>query len=153
MQFRGFHGWERGLASATLQSVTSPHEENQSPAQDLPAPAGSRVPIEQLVDLKALARPGRPATPASIRAALPAGWVLDPDGKHAHRDLRVLAKDGWVLVIGLVCFGAAGLGLFWTTFPSGWRGIGRFLFLIVVVIGMGGIVGPMITRALMRKPR
>ncbi|MFT7679821.1 MAG: hypothetical protein ACI8QC_003826 [Planctomycetota bacterium] len=153
MQIWRFHDWERRGASATLPAVTSPQEETTSAEQGTPPPPGGRVPIEQLVDLEALALPGRQATPARIRAALPAGWILDADARTAHRDLRVLARDGWVLVLGLVCFGAAGLGLFYSTFPTGWRGIGRFVILIVVVIGMGGIVGPMITRALMRKPK
>ncbi len=119
----------------------------------MPALAQDSVPIDQLVDLDSLAAPGREPTRTRIREALPPGWVLEPDGRHARRDLRVLARDGWVLALGLVCFGAAGLGLFYSTFPRGLRGIGRFVGLIVVVLLMGGLVGPMITRALMRKPR
>lgn len=153
MQNHGFHGWETRAASATLGGVRSPEEQAPSRAPEAAAPPAGRVPIAQLVDLESLALPGREATPARIRAALPAGWILDADGQHARRDLRVLARDGWVLVLGLVCFGAAGLGLFWSTFPTGWRGIGRFLILIVIVIGMGGFVGPMITGALLRKPK
>jgi len=109
------------------------------------------VPIEQLVDLETLGRGGRPPTPKELREALPPGWVLDEDGKTARRDLRVLAKDGWVLVIGLVCFGAAGIGLFWKAFPRGWGGFLRFGILIAVVLIAGGLVAPMITRALNRR--
>lgn len=109
------------------------------------------VPVEQLVDLDRLRADGRAPTPKEIREALPPGWVLDEDGRHARRDLRVLARDGWVLVVGLVCFGAAGLGMFWQTFPSGWRGVGRFAVLIVVVLLAGGLVAPGITRALQRR--
>ena len=77
--------------------------------------------------------------------------VLDEDGLHARRDLRVLARDGWVLVIGLILFGAAGFFLFWDSFPRGWRGVGRFGLLLLLVLFAGGIAGPMITRALTRR--
>lgn len=110
-----------------------------------------RVPLEQLVDLESLGRQGRPATPKAIREALPPGWVLDEDGKTARRDLRVLARDGWVLLIGLVSFGAAGLGLFWSTFPKGWRGITRLGTLLALVLIAGGFVAPMITKALLQR--
>ena len=110
-----------------------------------------RVPIEQLVDLPALTKGGRRPSPKALREALPAGWVLDDDGRTARRDLRVLARDGWVLLLGLVCFGAIALGLFWSTFPRGWAGIGRFLMLVVIVILAGGLAAPMITRALNRR--
>lgn len=109
------------------------------------------VPVEQLVDLEALRDDGRPPTPKQIREALPPGWVLDEDGRHARRDLRVLARDGWVLVLGLVCFGAAGIGLFWQTFPRGWSGIARFVTLLAIVLVAGGLVAPGITRALNRR--
>ena len=108
------------------------------------------VPVEQLVDLSALRADGQRPTPKQIRDALPPGWVLAEDGCTARRDLRVLARDGWVLALGLVTFGAAGIGLFWQTFPRGWAGIGRFLMLIVVVLVAGGLVAPIITRALNR---
>lgn len=133
-------------------SQTKPDDSSEEPAGAPPLGA-DKVPIEQLVDLAALATPGREPTPTRIREALPPGWVLEPDGRHARRDLRVLARDGWVLALGLVCFGAAGLGLFYSTFPRGLRGLGRFAALIVVVLLIGGLVGPMITKALMRKPR
>lgn len=110
-----------------------------------------RVPVEQLVDVDALGSGGRPPTPKELRQALPPGWALDEDGKTARRDLRVLAKDGWVLVIGLVCFGAAGIGLFYQAFPRGWGGVLRFGALIFVVLIAGGLVAPMITRALNRR--
>ena len=109
------------------------------------------VPVEQLVSLDALRAEGRPLTPKRIREALPPGWVLNEDGVTARRDLRVLARDGWVLVVGLVCFGAVGAGLFWSTFPRGWAGVLRFVMLVVVVLVAGGLVAPMITRALNRK--
>lgn len=112
-----------------------------------------KVPIEQLVDLEGLRKDKQRPTPKQIREALPPGWVLDEDNLHARRDLRVLAKDGWVLVIGLVVFGGAGFFLFYDSFPRGWRGISRFGLLIVLILFAGGIVGPMITKALTRKPK
>jgi hypothetical protein len=107
--------------------------------------------VEELVDLERLGRGGRPPTPKQIREALPPGWVLDEDGRTARRDLRLMAREGWVLVVGMVCFGAAAVGLFWETFPRGWRGVGRFAVLVVVMVLLGGVVAPMITRALYRK--
>lgn len=110
-----------------------------------------RVPIEQLVDVERLHAEGARPTPKQLREALPPGWLLDEDGRHARRDLRVLARDGWVLVVGLVCFGAAGLAFFYETFPKGGRGLLRFVALVVVVLLAGGFVAPMITRALLRR--
>lgn len=110
-----------------------------------------RVPVSELVDLDALGRDGRPPTPSQLRAALPPGWVLDEDGVTARRDGRALHRHGIVLIIGLVSFGAAGLGLFWTTFPRGWDGITRAAILIVVLFVAGGLVAPVMTRALNRR--
>jgi len=98
-----------------------------------------------------LVRSFRTLTSAVLLVALPAGWVLDEDGQHARRDLRVLARDGWVLVLGLVSFGTIALGLFWQTFPKGWAGVTRFAILIVVVLAAGGLVAPIITKALNRR--
>lgn len=112
------------------------------------------VRVEDVLDLDALrAELGREPTPRQLREALPAGLVLDEDGIHVRRDLRMMARHGWVLVFGLVSFGTAGLWLFQETFPRGWRGVGRFAVLIGIVALAGGVVGPMITRALMRRPR
>ena len=106
------------------------------------------VPIERLIDAERLAGKPRP----EIQAALPTGWVLDRDGRTAHRDARVMFREGWVLVCGLVLFGAAALGLFWQTFPSGWSGLARFAILIALLILIGGVVAPIISRALYRRP-
>ncbi len=111
----------------------------------------SRRPIEELVDLESLSREGRAPSPRAIREALPPGWVLDEDGKTARRDLRILAREGWVLALGLVLFGGAAIVLFMETFPKGWRGAGRAALLIVAVLLPGGIVGPLVTRALNRR--
>ena len=110
-----------------------------------------RVPVAELVDVEALGRGDRPPTPAQLRAALPPGWVLDEDGITARRDGRALHRHGIVLIIGLVAFGAAGLGLFWTTFPRGWDGITRAAILLVVLFVAGGLVAPLVTRALNRR--
>ncbi|MCH2107169.1 MAG: hypothetical protein MK291_11070, partial [Planctomycetes bacterium] len=49
----------------------------------------SVVHVSELVDLDALGPGHRPPTPAELRAALPRGWVLEPDNEHARRDLRL----------------------------------------------------------------
>ena len=108
-----------------------------------------RVPIEELVDIGALSEGGRAPHPARIRAALPRGWVLEDDHRHARRDLRLFFREGWILIVGLAVFGALGLLTFWSVFPGGVAGVLRFAALIVVVLLIGGLVGPMVTRALM----
>lgn len=131
---------------------SEPHEREHPPGSTHPA-ARERVPVEQLVDLDALGSDGRRPSPAAIRAALPPGWVLDEDGVTARRDLRLLARQGWVLALGLVSFGAVAAGLFYQTFPRGLRGIGLMAGLLVVMLLAGGLVAPGITRALQRGPR
>ncbi len=114
-------------------------------------PDAKRVPVGELVDLEALARDGRPPTPARIRAALPRGWVLDADGRTARRDGRVFFRDSWVLLSGLIMFGAAGIGLFWQTFPRGWSGVTRAALLVAMMLVLGGVVAPLVTRAVYRR--
>jgi len=108
------------------------------------------VPITDLVDLDTIGPDHRPPTPAELRAALPRGWVLEPDGEHARRDVRLFFREGWILVVGLVVFGGLVAVLFWQTFPNGWRGVLRLIGLLALVLLAGGVVGPMITRALNR---
>ena len=108
----------------------------------------SVVHVSELVDLDAIGPGHRPPTPAELRAALPRGWVLEPDNEHARRDLRLFFREGWILIVGLVVFGGVGAALFWQTFPSGWRGVTRLAGLLVLVLLAGGVVGPMVTRAL-----
>jgi len=84
-------------------------------------------------------------------AALPPGWVLEPDGRTARRDGRLLHRHGLVLVVGLVAFGAAAVGLFWSTFPRGWAGVGRAVVLLGVLLLAGGLIAPAVTRALHRR--
>ena len=115
------------------------------------AQAEERVPVDQLVDLDAVGRGGRAPTPAQLRAALPPGWVLEADGRTARRDGRVLHRHGIVLIVGLVAFGAAGIGLFWSTFPRGMAGWTRAGILLVVLLVAGGLIAPAVTRALVRK--
>ena len=109
------------------------------------------VPVEQLVDLEALSEGGRPPSASRIRAALPRGWVLDEDGRTARRDGRLFFSQGWVLIAGLIAFGAAAIGLFYRTFPRGWSGVGRALGLLVLLLVLGGLVAPAVTRALNRR--
>ena len=107
--------------------------------------------VEELVDLSHLRTDGRPPTPKEIREALPRGWVLEPDGVTARRDARLLFREGWILVLGLACFGAIVAGLFWSTFPRGWAGIARLAVLVAVLVVLGGVVAPRITKALNRR--
>jgi len=110
-----------------------------------------RVPVRDLVDLDTLGAGGRPPTPSQIRAALPRGWALDEDHEHAYRDARLLFREGWILVAGLVVFGSVGLGFLWGAMPHGWNGILRLVLLVGVVLLLGGLVGPTITRTLNRR--
>jgi hypothetical protein len=110
-----------------------------------------RVRIEELVDLEALRADGREPTPARLRAALPRGWVLEDDHRHARRDLRLFFREAWVLVAGLVIFGSSAVLLFWSTFPRGWSGVVRGAVLVVVMVFIGGLVAPLVTRALHRR--
>ncbi|MBM3986745.1 MAG: hypothetical protein FJ294_02160 [Planctomycetes bacterium] len=110
-----------------------------------------RVRVDRLVDLSKVGRGGRPPTPAELREALPNGWKLDDDGIHAVRDLRLFFSQSWVLLLGLVMFGAAGLGLFATTFPRGERALLRVAILVGVMLVIGGVIGPLVTRALNRR--
>ncbi len=108
------------------------------------------VQVRELVDLDSIGPEHRPPTPAELRAALPRGWVLEPDGEHARRDVRLFFRESWILLVGLLIFGCIGAVLFWQTFPSGWRGVLRLIGLLVLVLLAGGVVGPMVTRALNR---
>lgn len=119
------------------------------PKRVTPPPA--RVPVGELVDLPRLGRDGRPPTPRELRAALPRGWVLEDDGVHARRDLRLFFREGWILIVGLVVFGSAGMALFWSTFPRGLGGVVRLAILLGILLLLGGVVAPRITRALYKR--
>lgn len=109
------------------------------------------VPLERLVDPARLSSDGRAPTPRGLRAALPRGWALADDGKHAYRDARLLLREGWILVLGLVVFGSAGAAFLLSALPRGARGIVRFALLVGIVLLVGGLVAPRITRALQRR--
>ena len=109
------------------------------------------VPVGDLIDLERLtASLGRPPLTRELRAALPRGWVLEDDGAHARRDLRMLFREGWILLVGMATFGAVALAIFWQAFPRGWRGVASLLGLLLAVLIAGGVVAPLITRALYR---
>ena len=110
-----------------------------------------RVPISELIDLDALRADGRELHPREIRAQLPRGWVLDPDHRHAHRDVRLFFREGWILLCGLVIFGAIGGTFVWGGQPQGWRGILKLVLALVLLVVAGGVAGPTITRTLRGK--
>ena len=88
---------------------------------------------------------------ASVQAALPRGWVLAEDGRTARRDLRLFFREGWILVVGLVVFGAVGFAFVWGGVPRGWSGALRIGLSVLVVLAVGGLAAPRITRALFRR--
>ena len=113
--------------------------------------APERVPIEQLIDLQRVGPGTRPPTPAELRAALPRGWVLEDDHAHARRDLRLWFREGWIMMVGLVVFGSVGLSFLWGAVPDGLAGVARLLLSLLIVLAVGGIVGPIVTKALNRR--
>lgn len=119
------------------------------PGSPRPAPPGS-VPIGELIDEAAL---GPEPSQRAIRAALPRGWALNDDGRTARRDVRLLFREGWILVVGMLVFGSAGLGLFVMSFPRGVSGWLYAVGLVVALLFIGGLIAPAVTRALMGKRR
>lgn len=116
--------------------------------------ARARVPVGELIDLEHLrSTKGRTPTRPELRALLPRGWVLEDDGQHARRDLRLLFREGWILVVGMATFGALAVAIFWQAFPRGWRGLVSLAALLAVVLLVGGVVAPLVTRALYRGRR
>lgn len=77
--------------------------------------------------------------------------MLEPDGAHARRDLRLFFREAWILLLGLVVFGSVGLAFLWGAMPRGWGGVVRLATLVGVVLFAGGIVGPLVTRAVYRR--
>lgn len=135
---------------------------NESPDPAPPSAAASaaasataaRVPLAELVDLERLAAiKGRALTKPELRAALPRGWVLEDDGQHARRDLRLLFREGWILVVGMLVFGVLAVAISWQAFPRGWRGLASLAGSILLVLLAGGLVAPLVTRALYRGRR
>lgn len=109
------------------------------------------VPISELIDLASVGPGTRPPTPRELRAALPRGWALDDNLRTAHRDARLLFTEGWILVVGMVLFGGAGIFFFSTVLPRGFGGFLRFAAIAAAVLLIGGIAGPLITKALLRR--
>jgi len=109
------------------------------------------VPIEELLDLASLEEDGRELTPRRLREALPRGWALAEDGRHAYRDARLLFREGWILIVGLVVFGTVGGAFVLGAMPRGWAGVLRLGGLVLAILILGGIVAPTITRALRRR--
>lgn len=110
-----------------------------------------RVAVGELIDLSRVGPGHRPPTPREIRDALPRGWVLDDDGTTARRDTRLWFKEGWVLMLGLVCFGAAAIGFFFWSTPRGGSALLRIAAVVAIVLVAGGLVAPIVTRALTSK--
>jgi len=121
-----------------------------SPSDRSPAPPPGSVPVEELIDRDAL---GPDPSRRALRAALPRGWALNDDGRTARRDVRLLFREGWILVVGLVAFGSAGLGLFVMSFPRGASGWLYAAGLVVALALIGGLIAPAITRALAGRKR
>ncbi len=120
-------------------------------SNDTEPKAPERVLVEELIDLGSLSEDGERPSKRRIRAALPRGWVLEDDGLYARRDIRLFFREGWILVVGLLAFGSVGGSFLWGAMPRGWRGLGRLGLLVAVVLAVGGIVGPIISRALQSK--
>ena len=70
---------------------------------------------------------------------------------RGHRDGRILFREGWMLVLCLVCFGAAAAGLFWWSSPRGGAAWIRFALSVGIVLLAGGFAAPLVTRALLRR--
>jgi len=112
--------------------------------------APERVPLAELLSPETVRELGPSPTPARLRAALPRGWVPDPDGLHARRDRRLLFREGWMLVLCLIAFGAVGATFVLGAVPRGWAGALRIALLVLGVWLAAGIAGPLVTRALRR---
>lgn len=109
------------------------------------------VPIEELIDLATVGPGTRPPTPRELREALPRGWALDENNRTAHRDARLLFREGWILVVGMLLFGAGAIFFFQSVLPRGFAGFLRFAAAAAAVLIVGGLVGPLISRALLKR--
>jgi hypothetical protein len=69
----------------------------------------------------------------------------------ARRDLRLFFREGWILVVCLVVFGALGAHFVLGALPRGWSGLARLLALLALLALAAGVAGPLITRALRRR--
>lgn len=109
------------------------------------------VPLAELIEPERLRALGPSPTPGALRAALPRGWVPAEDGLHARRDLRLFFREGWMLALCLVTFGALGAAFLLGAMPRGPRGFLRLGLLVLLLWAAAGLAGPRITRALQRR--
>ncbi|HED65541.1 MAG TPA: hypothetical protein ENJ09_08295 [Planctomycetes bacterium] len=131
---------------APTESDTDPADASREPT-----PSDRRVPLASLIDLEALSVGGRAPSPRRIREALPPGWVPAEDGIHAVRDGRILFRESWVLLAGLIVFGLLG-GIFLVgAMPKGWGGWLRLAGMLALLLLVGGFAAPRITRGLHRR--
>lgn len=70
---------------------------------------------------------------------------------RADREGRLLFREGWMLALCLVCFGAAAFGLFWWSSPRGGAAWLRLGLSVAIVLVAGGFAAPIVTRALLRR--
>ncbi len=107
--------------------------------------------LDELIDPERLRSLESEPSPARLRSLLPRGWVPEPDGVHARRDGRIFFREGWILVLCLVVFGALAVLFLLGGTPRGWAGILRILALVAAVWIAGGLAAPLVTRALRRR--
>ena len=103
------------------------------------------------MDLDALRGPRGEIHPGRLRAALPPGWRPDADGVRAVRDGRIAFRESWVLLAGLVVFGLLGGAFLVGAMPRGLGGWLRLGGMLALLLLLGGIAGPAVTRALRRR--
>jgi hypothetical protein len=108
------------------------------------------VPLGELIEPARLQALGPSPSPADLRALLPRGWVPAGDGRHARRDLRFFFREGWILLLCLVVFGALGALFLLGALPRGTRGFARLAVLLALLWAAAAMAGPRITRALRR---
>ena len=110
-----------------------------------------RVALAELLAPEELAALGPAPSPRALRAVLPRGWVPCEDGLHAERDLRLFFREGWILALCLLVFGALGAMFLAGAMPRGVAGFVRFALLVGLLVLVAGVVGPLVTRALTRR--
>ena len=76
---------------------------------------------------------------------------IDESTEPPRKARRLFYDEGWVLLIGLIAFGAAALGLFWMVLPSGPAGFLRLAAMAGVLLLCGGLIGPLVTRAIRKR--
>ena len=84
--------------------------------------------------------------PIDLDARVPQARLLS--GIEVHRDARLLFREGWILLLGLVLFGALGSVFLAGGLPRGLGGILRLGVSAVVLVLVGGLVAPWITKTL-----